>query len=75
MCVKFFQLQVSVTVSHKEARHILINHEGDAAGGSDADHVGDDAFVETEGAFVPVEIREKKEKFQKLRQRKVCEAL
>ena len=41
--------------SHKVPRHILINHKGDAAGRSDADQVGDDAFVKADGAFVPVE--------------------
>lgn len=47
-------------MSQKEARHILINHKSDAAGGSDADHVGDDAFVETSSAFIPTcEGREK----------------
>lgn len=40
-------------MSQEETRHILVNHESDAAGGSDADHVGDDAFVEAGGAFVP----------------------
>lgn len=43
----------SLTLSQEETRHILVNHESDAAGGSDADHVGDDAFVEAGGAFVP----------------------
>lgn len=43
----------SLTLSKKETRHILVNHESDAAGGSDADHVGDYAFVEAGGAFVP----------------------
>lgn len=45
--------------SQEEARHILINHESDTAGGSDANHVGDDAFVEAGGAFVPARGGEK----------------
>lgn len=48
---------LSFILSQKEGRHILINDEGDAAGGSDTNHVGDDAFVETNGAFVPAETR------------------
>lgn len=43
----------SFTLSQKETRHVLVNHKGDAAGGGDANHVGDDAFVETSGAFIP----------------------
>lgn len=42
-------------LSHKVARHILVNYKGDAAGRSDPDHVGDDAFVKADGAFVPAE--------------------
>lgn len=53
-------LQASFILSQKEARHILINYKGDAAGGSDANQVGDDAFVETNGAFVPAEKGRKK---------------
>lgn len=41
--------------SQKEVRHILINYKGDAAGRSDAYHIGDDSFVKTNGAFVPGE--------------------
>lgn len=36
-------------------RHVLVNYEGDAAGGGDTDHVGDDSFVEAGGAFIPAE--------------------
>lgn len=43
----------SLTLSQEETRHILVNHKSDAAGGSDADHVGNDAFVEAGGAFIP----------------------
>lgn len=43
----------SFTLSQKEVRHILVNYKGDAAGRSDANHVGDDAFVEASGAFIP----------------------
>lgn len=45
----------SCTLLQKEARHILINYKGDAAGGSDTNHVGYDAFVEASGAFIPAD--------------------
>lgn len=48
----------SLTLPQQETRHVLVNHKSDAAGGSDADHVGDDAFVEAGGTFVPARVRE-----------------
>lgn len=48
-------LSVHLRLFFEEARHILINYKGDTAGRSDTDQVGDDAFVETNGAFVPAE--------------------
>lgn len=46
-------------MAQKEARHILINYKSDAAGRGDTNQVGDDTFVETNGAFVPAERGEK----------------
>jgi len=54
-------LSVSLILSQEVARHVLINHKRDAACGSDSNHVGDDPFVETDGAFVPA-VKGKKEK-------------
>lgn len=50
----------SFTFPEKKVRHVLVNHKGDATGGGDAYQVGDHAFVETEGAFVPAEKTAKK---------------
>lgn len=49
------RFQASFILSQEEARHVLIDYKGEAAGGCDTDQVGDDAFVETNGAFVPAE--------------------
>lgn len=47
--------KTSFILPEKKVRHVLVNHEGDATRWGDADQVGDDAFVETKGTFIPEE--------------------
>lgn len=51
----------SFVLSQKDHRDVLVYYKSDTAGRSDPDKVGNDAFVETSGSFVP---EEKKKRFR-----------
>lgn len=50
-------LKNSFVMSQKDLRHVLVDDKRDTAGRSDPDDVGNYAFVETRGSFVPEETR------------------
>lgn len=47
----------SFVMSQKDLGHVLVDYKCDTAGRSDPDDVGNDAFVETSGSFVPEETK------------------
>lgn len=49
----------SFVLSQKDCGHVLVYYKGDTAGRGDPDNVGNDAFVETSGSFVP-EVKKKR---------------
>lgn len=53
--------EISCVLSQKDCRHVLVYYKSDTAGRSDPDDVGNYAFVEASGSFVP---EEKKERFR-----------